>query len=49
MDMDMDMDMNMNMDMDRNIDMDMDIGDNSVYIRAFWPREISEPTNLSTI
>jgi len=34
-------------DMDMDMDMDMDIGDKSVYIRAFWPREISQPTNLS--
>jgi hypothetical protein len=34
-------------DMDTNMAVDM--GDKSVYIRAFWPRKISQSTSLSSI
>jgi hypothetical protein len=37
---------NIDMDTDIDTDMDMDIGDKSIYIRAFWPREISQSTSL---
>jgi len=33
--------------MDTNMAVDM--GDKSVYIRAFWPREISQSISLSDI
>jgi len=44
-----DMQTNIDMDTDIDTDMDMDIGDKSVYIRAFWPREISKSTSLRSI
>jgi len=34
-------------DMDTNMAVDM--GDKSIYIRAFWPREISQSTSLRSI
>jgi len=37
------------MQMDIDTDMDMDIGVMSIYIRAIWPREISQSTSLSSI
>jgi len=35
-------------DIDMDTDMDMDIGVKSLYIQAFWSREISQ-TSLSSI
>jgi len=34
---------------DKDTDVVMDIGVKSVCIRAFWPREISQSTSLSSI
>jgi len=36
-------------EIDMETNMDVDIGDKSVYIRAFWPREISQSTSLRSI
>jgi hypothetical protein len=44
-----DMQTNIDMDTDIDTDMDMDIGDKSVYIRAFRPREINQSTSLRSI
>jgi hypothetical protein len=41
--------MSVQTDMQTNIDMDTDIDTESVYIRAFWPRETGQSTSLRSI
>jgi len=36
-------------EIDMETNMDVDIGDKSVYIRAFWPREDNKSTSLRSI